>query len=56
MIRYFDFTPISDLNEIVYALNAMIARADSEIGCPFKAVSFHGTENQTNEWEMIVDV
>ena len=56
MIRYFDTRSIAELDEIVNALNAMIARADSEIGCPFKAVSFHGTENHTNEWEMIVDV
>ena len=56
MIRYFDERKIVNLEEIVTALNRMIARVDSEIGCPFKAVSFHGTRNQTNEWEMIVDV
>lgn len=56
MIAYFDATTMTDLDEIVLGLNAMIARADSEIGCPFKAVSFHGTEKKKNEWEMIVDV
>lgn len=56
IIRYFEWSAITDLDEIVSALNAMIAKVDSEIGCPFKAVSFHGTENPTNEWEMIVDV
>lgn len=56
MIHYFDFRKITDLNEIITALNGLIANADSEIGCPFKAVSFHGTRNENDEWEMIVDV
>lgn len=56
LVRYFDVSPKTDLDEIVPALNAIIARADSEIGCPFKAVSFHGTISQNQEWEMIVDV
>ncbi len=56
MIRYFEKREIENLEEIVTVLNAMIARADSEIGCPFKAVSFHGMQNQDREWEMIVDV
>ncbi len=56
IVRYFESSSITNLDEIVFYLNAMIAKTDSEIGCPFKAVSFHGTENPTNEWEMIVDV
>lgn len=56
MIDYFDYGEVNDLGDIVTALNAMIARADSEIGCPFKAVSFHDIQNKTGEWEMIVDV
>lgn len=56
MVRYFDFRGAANLNEIVTSLNAIVARADSEIGCPFKAVSFHGTQTTSDEWEMIVDV
>lgn len=48
------------LQEIVIGLNELIARADQEIGCPFKAVSFHGDVTTSAEgllqWEMIVDV
>jgi 2'-5' RNA ligase len=48
------------LEEIVIRLNEAIAHADGDIGCPFKAVSFHGElrqcENQVLMWEMIVDV
>lgn len=56
LIGYFHFQEMIDLEEIVSSLNVMIARADSEIGCPFKAVSFHGALTANNEWEMIVDV
>ncbi|MBX7067636.1 MAG: hypothetical protein K1X28_10440 [Parachlamydiales bacterium] len=56
MIRYFDFREVTDLNDIVTALNQILSRVDSEIGCPFKAVSFHGTKTASGEWEMIVDV
>lgn len=48
------------LEEIVRSLNHMIAKCDQEIGCPFKAVSYHGKtskkENNLITWEMIVDV
>lgn len=48
------------LDDVVIALNALIAHADAEIGSPFKAVSFHGELQQldphTLAWEMIVDV
>lgn len=56
MIRYFDFQKIDGFDEIVTALNQILARVDSEIGCPFKAVSFHGEKTPLGEWEMIVDV
>lgn len=60
MIHYFDLSEAEDLEKIVSALNGVIARADMEGGCPFKAVSFHGelksSEEQILEWEMIVDV
>lgn len=47
------------LEEVVMALNELVRIADSEIGCPFKAVSFHGEvvkEGDFLTWEMIVDV
>lgn len=48
------------VDEIVVALNRIIAAADSSIGCPLKAVSFHGEIGQEEggilTWEMIVDV
>lgn len=56
LLRYYDDRKIESLDEIVSALNLLIARADGEIGCPFKAVSFHGTDEDKDEWEMVVDV
>lgn len=53
------FTPAS-LEEVVIALNSLICTADGAVGCPMKAVSFHGgvtiIENVLYTWEMIVDV
>lgn len=49
-----------DFVDLVAGLNELVSKADAEIGCPFKAVSFHGdVQMSTNgiwEWEMIVDV
>lgn len=51
---------VSSIEDIVIALNSIIARVDGEVGCPLKAVSFHGQIEETTEgllkWEMIVDV
>ncbi len=48
------------LDDIVIALNEMITRADSAVGSPLKAVSFHGDVSTDPQgllnWEMIVDV
>jgi RNA 2',3'-cyclic 3'-phosphodiesterase len=47
------------IEEVIVALNQLVAYADQEIGCPFKAVSFHDTiqeENGVLHWEMIIDV
>ncbi len=64
----FKFPPLVDflsthlqnsLNEIIISLNEIVARADTEMGCPFKAISFHGEvkiEADMLMWEMIVDV
>lgn len=55
---YLEQKEIKGLNDIVQTLNRMLARCDQEIGCPFKAVSYHGKieEKKLLEWEMIVDV
>ena len=51
---------VQTLDEIIMTLNEIVGRADGEIGCPMKAVSYHGDivkhTNSTLEWEMIVDV
>jgi len=48
------------LDDVIIALNAIVTKADIEIGTPLKAVSFHGEVHQHKEsileWEMIVDV
>lgn len=47
------------LDDIVILLNEAIALADQKVGCPLKAVSFHGEIEKLNDilcWEMIVDV
>lgn len=62
--RILDFLPqgrnASSLSECVQLLNDTVCRADAEMGCPFKAVSYHGEITEKNpgilEWEMIVDV
>ena len=58
LIPYFNHSVVSHLDDIIRLLNAMIAEVDTEIGCPFKAVSFHGSVSSGTllEWEMIVDV
>lgn len=53
-----EITPRS-LDELIISLNEMVTKADSAVGCPFKAVSFHGDlkeEKKLLSWEMIVDV
>lgn len=66
----FKFPPLLDffashlsletVDDLIIGLNDIIGHADREIGCPFKAVSFHGQvanlEDLTLQWEMIVDV
>ncbi len=58
--QFFSANLQDSLDEIIIALNQMVSRADAAIGCPFKAVSFHGQITKTNDqllsWEMIVDV
>jgi 2'-5' RNA ligase len=54
-------TPVKSFNsveEIVMELNEIVRVADREVGCPFKAVSFHGklVQDELYHWEMIIDV
>lgn len=60
LLKYIPNIPLEQkLDEIIMSLNRLISKADSEEGCPLKAVSFHGEavkENGIYQWEMIVDV
>lgn len=51
---------ISSRDDAIAALNDMIADADAEEGCCYKAVSYHGEIHEGPqgllEWEMMVDV
>lgn len=55
-----DNVHISTIDDVIIELNRLISRTDATVGCPFKAVSFHGEIEQdpdeTLTWEMIVDV
>lgn len=55
-----DIPEKNELNDIIIHLNEIVAVADQEFGCPFKAVSFHGelkqNDNNLLQWDMIVDV
>ncbi len=58
-IPFFDKeAPCTTLDDIVSSLNRLIAHTDSTLGCPMKAVSYHGKVEGDKflEWEMIVDV
>jgi 2'-5' RNA ligase len=49
----------SSLDTVIVALNGLVARADLDIGVPFKAVSYHDEmayHSNHLEWKMIVDV
>lgn len=60
LLNYLEQCEVGSLEDCVIALNEIVTRADGDIGCPFKAISFHGelyTETDgTLTWEMIVDV
>jgi len=60
-IGYFAKDPhVDTLEDLISDLNALISHTDSTIGCPLKAVSYHGDIKQGSknvlEWEMIIDV
>jgi RNA 2',3'-cyclic 3'-phosphodiesterase len=54
------YPSFNHLDEVIFYLNDVVAKADAKQGCPFKAVSFHGKvvkeESNTLRWEMFVDV
>lgn len=59
LLDFYREREIGNLDDIVIGLNEMVAAADSAVGTPYKAVSFHGEikeVNQVLEWEMIIDV
>ncbi|MDP1879911.1 MAG: hypothetical protein Q8K60_03100 [Parachlamydiaceae bacterium] len=61
LIHYFiQSDELFELDEVIMLLNQCMSFADTHIGCPLKAVSFHGEaikgKDGIYEWEMIVDV
>lgn len=60
LLDYFLTGPVASLVDIIVLLNAIICQADAAVGCPMKAVSFHGEilveADSLLQWEMIVDV
>jgi 2'-5' RNA ligase/SHS2 domain-containing protein len=61
LLRYMEKQKkVTSLENLIMELNELVTKADSEGGCPFKAVSFHGCVKSMPdgilEWEMIVDV
>lgn len=60
LLKYIQKIPLEgNLDNIIMSLNRLISQADSEAGCPLKAVSFHGKIAESKgiyQWEMIVDV
>lgn len=60
LLSYFSKMPVvKSLEDIIIGLNEIVTMADGDIGCPLKAISFHGeiqNEEHSIIWEMIVDV
>jgi len=60
MINYFlEVENINNIDDVIINLNSIIEKMDSDIGSPFKAVSFKADikkEKDLLTWEMIVDV
>ena len=58
-LKFIEKREMTTLNEVIQSLNRMISLSDLEMGCPFKAVSYHGKikeEKQLFQWEMVIDV
>ncbi len=60
LIKFYRSQSQNSLEEVIISLNEIVAMADTEFGCPFKAVSFHGNIQSGDQnmlhWEMVVDV
>ena len=60
LVAYFSKeTNFPSLDTVIAALNGVVARADLDIGSPFKAISYHDEmayHSNHLEWKMIVDV
>lgn len=58
LIRFYQGGTFGSIEEVIYALNHLVTRADIEIGCPLKAVSYASkvVQEKIYTWEMIVDV
>ncbi len=59
LIPFMNQNKFENLEDIILNLNDIIAKADATIGCPFKAISYHGQLQEKDsilQWEMIVDV
>lgn len=59
LVRYITPLALESLDDVIIELNRLIARVDVIEGVPFKAVSFHGSLQEVDDfkvWEMIVDV
>jgi hypothetical protein len=60
LVNFFTSDWSDSFAQMIFSLNALIGSADAELGCPFKAVSYHGQAKPDAQkilhWEMIVDV
>lgn len=60
LLNYVTWQEPKSLDDIIFDLNETITKIDMDIGCPFKAVSYHGDiikePDGTLKWEMIIDV
>lgn len=59
LLSYIKEKKFEHFDDLIIDLNNSIAQADADIGCPFKAISFHGNLEKKDlilHWEMIVDV
>lgn len=59
LLQFFSKKECATLAQVIQSLNQLVTKADIEMGCSFKAVSYaHGLKevNGLYEWEMIVDV
>lgn len=59
LLAYHSREEVKSLDEVIALLNHCLAKADSEVGAPFKAVCYSGEITEKEgllKWEMIIDV